>query len=268
MKNSYDEKAEAVLNSEKNRQFLMLWLGIGLIVLVVVIGILAAFIGPAPATMRPPSNSGNPRCAGHLNQIMLALHNYHDTYGSFPPAYTTDASGKALHSWRVLILPFLAQSSLYSDIRLDEPWDSEYNRQFQRWMPEVYGCPLSPESLSGLTAFQWIIGPDTISDGPTARTMADLVRGTSNTIVVVEVIPSTNWMEPVDISYSDLAKGINHSKTEGVGSRHTAGTATVEVGMADGAVRRVSDKDFLIEHSLIRIPLPAENPPEPNEAGE
>ncbi|MCA9206080.1 MAG: DUF1559 domain-containing protein, partial [Planctomycetales bacterium] len=50
---------------------------------------------------------------GPLNQLTLALHNYHDTFGSFPPAYVADAAGRPIHSWRVLILPYIEQRGLY-----------------------------------------------------------------------------------------------------------------------------------------------------------
>ncbi len=44
-------------------------------------------------------------CSNNMKQIALALHNYHDTYRTFP-AYTVDGNGQPLHSWRTLILPF------------------------------------------------------------------------------------------------------------------------------------------------------------------
>ena len=41
------------------------------------------------------------QCRNNLKQIAVALHQYHDLYGSFPPAYIADENGKPLHSWRV-----------------------------------------------------------------------------------------------------------------------------------------------------------------------
>lgn len=89
--------------------------------------IIVSFIGaaiPARETAR------RMQCQGHSCQLALAFHNYHDMYGSFPPAYTKDENGKILHGWRVLILPFIEERELYEKIRLNEPWDSEYNSQF------------------------------------------------------------------------------------------------------------------------------------------
>ena len=40
---------------------------------------------------------------------------------SWPPAYLADRDGKPMHSWRVLILPFLEQQELYRAYHFDEP---------------------------------------------------------------------------------------------------------------------------------------------------
>jgi hypothetical protein len=63
-------------------------------------------------------------CEARLRQIGLALQNYHDQHGSFPPAYTLGPDNKPWHSWRVLILPQLGEQKLYQEYRFDEPWDS------------------------------------------------------------------------------------------------------------------------------------------------
>ncbi len=47
------------------------------------------------------------QCAAACSQLLLALHNYHSEYNALPPAYIADSSGKPMHSWRVLLLPFV-----------------------------------------------------------------------------------------------------------------------------------------------------------------
>ena len=73
-----------------------------------------ALMLPAQRRAREPARRS--QCKNNLKQIGLALHNYHETYGAFPPAYTVDADGKRLHSWRTLILPYLDQAPLYDKI--------------------------------------------------------------------------------------------------------------------------------------------------------
>jgi len=46
----------------------------------------------------------------------LAVANYHDSHGQFPPPYIAEADGKPMHSWRVLILPYLEHGELYDQI--------------------------------------------------------------------------------------------------------------------------------------------------------
>jgi hypothetical protein len=58
-------------------------------------------------------------CKTHLKRIGLALHNYHEVHGYFFPAYIADENGKPMHSWRVLILPYLGEDELYDQYNFD-----------------------------------------------------------------------------------------------------------------------------------------------------
>src|SRR6516165_2689000 len=81
------------------------------------------------------------QCKNNLMNIGLALHNYHDQFGSFPPACVADENGRPMHSWRVLILPFLDQTPLYNQYRFDEPWDGPNNKKLADTILAVYNCP-------------------------------------------------------------------------------------------------------------------------------
>lgn len=218
-----------------------------IIVLIVVICLGGCCFCGLPALLLPAVQSAreaarNMQCQNNMKQIGLALHNYHSFYNTLPPAYTVDDDGKPLHSWRVMLLPLLEQDHLYSQIKLDEPWDSPYNRQFHDQMPSVYSCPSANSSHDGgggMTSYKWVLGPDTISDGPSARNFGDFQNGTSNSIAAVEVIPSTNWMDPSEIMESELDFGVNISKTDGVGSNHQNGFGILYM---DGRVERVMDE--------------------------
>ncbi|MBI3411655.1 MAG: DUF1559 domain-containing protein [Planctomycetes bacterium] len=62
----------------------------------------------------------------NLKGITLALHGYHDVFGRLPDDIR-DAEGKPNLSWRVALLPFVEQDSLFKEFHLDEPWDSAHN---------------------------------------------------------------------------------------------------------------------------------------------
>ena len=58
----------------------------------------------------------------------MAVANYHETFGSFPPAFVNGPDGTPWHSWRVLILPYLQQQKLYESYNFAEPWNGPNNR--------------------------------------------------------------------------------------------------------------------------------------------
>jgi hypothetical protein len=169
------------------------------------------------------------RSSNNLKQIGLALHNYHDTYKRFPPAYTTDDEGKPLLSWRVLILPFAEEEDLYKQFHLDEPWDSPHNRQLVDFMPDLFRSPEMAED--GLdTSYVAIVGEGAVFTGPKPTPIADIRDGTSNTLMVVESRPRvfSPWTMPKDITY-DPAK-----PAEGLGAFYSDGFHAL---LADGSVR-------------------------------
>lgn len=201
------------------------------LVVIAIIGVLLALMLPAVRTPRGAARRS--QCKNNLKQILLALHSYHDQYQAFPPAWTVDASGRRLHSWRTLILPFADQRPLYERIDLSKPWDDPVNAEAVKQTPDIYQCP-SANLDPGQTAYLGMVGERAFLRPTTPRAISEITDGTSNTVAVIEVnkAQAVPWMAPQD---ADLAVFIGlKSQTN---THHTGGA---HVGMADGAVRFLS----------------------------
>ena len=124
------------------------------------VAILIALLLPAVQAAREAARRA--QCVNNLKQIGLAMHNYLSAENFFPPAAITDAKGRPLLSWRVAILPYIEQGSLYSQFHLDEPWDSDHNLALVSRMPRTYACPSNPQLGTGKTSYQVVVGKKTI----------------------------------------------------------------------------------------------------------
>jgi prepilin-type N-terminal cleavage/methylation domain-containing protein/prepilin-type processing-associated H-X9-DG protein len=88
-----------------------------LLVVIAIIGVLVALLLPAVQAAREAARRS--QCNNNLKQIGLAMHNYHDTYNSFPCGYIYRGSAfNALpdYGWGVFILPFMEQQPFYEQL--------------------------------------------------------------------------------------------------------------------------------------------------------
>lgn len=98
--------------------------GFTLIELLVVIAIIAILVALLlPAVQQARESARRTQCKNNLKQIGLALHNYHDIYGTFPPGRTrntysgiTSAWYTGNISWLPRLLPQIDQAPLYNKI--------------------------------------------------------------------------------------------------------------------------------------------------------
>jgi len=136
----------------------------------------------------------------NLKQIGLALENYHQDHGRFPPSAVYSPDGRALYSWRVLILPYLEQKSLYDEFDLNGAWDSPHNRELLARRPAVYD-PVGISTDPTLTYSQVFVGEGAAFEGRTGTTLADFPDGPERTLLVVEAAEPVPWTKPIDLPY-------------------------------------------------------------------
>jgi len=113
-----------------------------LMVVISVLGILLALILPAVSRAREVARRAG--CRTNLKQLGLAIHSYHDTFGSFPPASISFGpwwNSKNFTGWTICILPFLDETPLYRDYDPDELNTAAQNADVREMVLSVMNCP-------------------------------------------------------------------------------------------------------------------------------
>ncbi|MDP6554755.1 MAG: DUF1559 domain-containing protein, partial [Pirellulaceae bacterium] len=133
-----------------------------LLVVIAIIGILVALLLPAVQAAREAARRMS--CSNNLKQIGIALHNYHDTYKTFPPdaiwwggnrktglSRTTNnagvSGGQRNYTWIALILPFMEQQPLHDRIDFKVPGLRQNignNTELQSVVLPAFLCPSDP----------------------------------------------------------------------------------------------------------------------------
>ena len=140
---------------------------IELLVVIAIIAILIALLLPAVQQAREAARRA--QCKNNLKQLGIGMHNYHDTYGMFPPTIFA-RNGNQGRRWGqhekgshlVHLLPFVDQQPLYSRIDFrnhradrrnwpritDQP---RWGKKFRSYIVPTYLCPSdgSPKHSNG-----------------------------------------------------------------------------------------------------------------------
>lgn len=194
-----------------------------LIELLVVIAIIAILIGLLlPAVQKVREASARTKCQNNMKQIGLALHGYHDSHGTLPPAVQGVPSGNikpgpapnGAWAWSTYVLPYLEQGALYNQVNPEQttipPTQASTGTTAVQTPIPVYVCPSnSPPKLNAnrgyhaTSNYAAVLGPapgtgtsfsyTQFSTGATGcmvanqtNTLINITDGTSNTVAVGE----------------------------------------------------------------------------------
>lgn len=188
-----------------------------LLVVIAIIGILVALLLPAIQAAREAARRMS--CGNNLKQIGVAMHNYHDTFGVLPPG----CYGCCWGTWQIAIQPFVENNSTYElynhNGKYDIP-DSSYryngskNRTAVTKRLETHTCPSDQSNapFSGIHNHNYAVNFGNTGYGQQAnlngvifreapfryignnqgrsryRDLASIIDGTSNTLLVAEVL--------------------------------------------------------------------------------
>jgi prepilin-type N-terminal cleavage/methylation domain-containing protein/prepilin-type processing-associated H-X9-DG protein len=189
--------------------------GFTLIELLVVIAIIAVLIGLLlPAVQQVRGAADRMQCLNNLNQLALALHQYHGDYKCFPPGHRSlrNADQMPYSGWTISILPYLEQRALYDNGRAayrvsPSPFLNPPHTGLSSPV-QVFACPADgrvpgPQTsqrsgeVVALTSYLGVSGKDYATrDGVLVQDLrlrfADISDGTSNTLLLGERPPSAD----------------------------------------------------------------------------
>lgn len=193
---------------------------IELLVVIAIIGVLIGLLLPAVQKVRDAAN--RMKCSNNLKQLSLALHNYHGVYEVFPPGqWNTNAADVTYYNrgcWMPHTFPFMEQTTAFQDYKtyMDAGGRGDTYPNSKRVMVG-YMCPSDPANPKIICAASFpnqgfhgnyvvcaattVFNPagdttgtkrDGIMYAQSKTRMADIVDGTSNTLLVSELILVTD----------------------------------------------------------------------------
>ncbi|WP_197169327.1 DUF1559 domain-containing protein [Novipirellula galeiformis] len=280
-----------------------------LLVVIAIIGVLVGLLLPAVQAAREAARRMS--CSNNMKQVALGLHNYHDTHLNFPAGYYFWVSDPSPNesTWVTQLLPFIEQGALYDQITdfdyfgygtpgtgvtlvtktflptMTCPSDIDVELMFSAFARGNYAAnngigPMYTDTINAAAR-----GPVGVFGQNDSKNMKDILDGTSNTIMIAELlkskgtdfrgvlhypegplyqhnqIPNSNVPDQVRGSFCqsiDRAPCIsgytNHTTRAQVQASRSLHPGIVNVALVDGSVRTISETINLVTWQNLGIP--------------
>jgi prepilin-type N-terminal cleavage/methylation domain-containing protein/prepilin-type processing-associated H-X9-DG protein len=201
-----------------------------LLVVIAIIGVLVALLLPAIQAAR--ESSRRTQCMNNLKQLSLGLLNFESANKKFPAGQRysgpPSAPGSFAMAWSAIILPFIEQQAVASQLDLKTPFTDPKNMPASSTVISVYLCPstadveehrtsegrlynLAPMVGDNLACLDYlgISGPDKDAKNPISKEFYGRQRGI---LVGTKGLPNEEKLQdPPPIKASDVIDGLSNT---------------------------------------------------------
>jgi len=247
-----------------------------LLVVIAIIGVLVALLLPAVQAAREAAR--RTQCTNKVKQLSLSTHNFHDTFGLQPAAYSstvTQNAPKANGTVFYYLLPFLELGNLYDsttdpcNVASTPALPTPPNNYVRARPVPAFLCPSAYSIPDGKWNNDWAVGhygfnymvfggPATTGAWNRKASMAGLTDGTSNVVIFAERngnlasgdAPTNlwchggwNWEYMPMFAYNGNYSVFQPRPTRAVVDKarsHSPHGVTMVIGIGDGSVRNLS----------------------------
>jgi prepilin-type N-terminal cleavage/methylation domain-containing protein/prepilin-type processing-associated H-X9-DG protein len=261
-------------HADRSRGFTL----IELLVVIAIIGVLIGLLLSAVQRVREAANRAS--CLNNLHQLGLALHSYHDSYGSFPSGYICQAQQDPNFTspgwgWGFLLLPALEQGNLAQKANTALPVEDASNTAVRTTVLKLYVCPsdrstgvftvldknnasLAQAATNSYAACHGVgVELDEELDdfnGMFSRNskvrIADVTDGTSNTIAIGEraaLFTQAPWVGAVSFGTTRITPGARTNNTGAIEDAPTQVLAHIDIETINDP--NADPEDFFTPHA-------------------